>query len=187
MGSAKKRKASAKFVSQNVRGLKSDVRLDELFSYIVRMSVLAACIQETWRSDVESLQNEQCLLLLAGLPSNLQAGKRGSQGVGIVLNADGVEAWKAGGCELHNDLGARVIAVRLLLKDDTNRDVAVFLLSAYAPVSSAPDSVRDEYYDQLDECMQRKRHDDILVIGTDSNSSIGTVALNNEHNAGPVG
>ena len=160
-GSVKKRKASAKFVSQNVRGLKSDVRLDELFSYIVRMSVLAACVQEIWRSDVETLQNAQCLLLLAGLPSNLQAGKRGSQGVGIVLNAEGVK----------------------MLKDHTNTDVAVFLISAYAPVSSAPDSVLDEYYDRLDECMQRKRHDDILVIGTDSNSSIGTVVLNN----GPVG
>ena len=50
-GSAK-RNASIKFVSQNVRGLKSDVRLNELFSYMVRMSVVAACIQETWRSDV---------------------------------------------------------------------------------------------------------------------------------------
>ena len=185
MGSAKKN-ASIKFVSQNVRGLKSDVRLDELFSYMVRMSVVAACIQETWRSDVESLQNGQCLLLLAGLPSETQAGKRGSQGVGIALNGDGVEAWKAGGCELHSDLGARVIAARLLFKDRNNRDVAVFLVSAYAPVSSASDNIWDEYYEQLDKCMRRMRRGDVLIIGTDSNSSIGTnVTVGEQH--GPVG
>ena len=187
MGSATKRTARVKFVSQNVRGLKSDIRLDELFSYIVRMSVVAACIQETWRSDTELLQNDQCLLLLAGLPANVQHGKRGSQGVGIVLNANGVEAWKAGGCELHNDLGARVIAARLLFKDTNNRDVAVFIISAYAPVGSAPDTVWEDYYDRLDECIRRKRHNDLLVIGTDSNSSIGTHVSNDRYPTGPVG
>ena len=178
------------FVSQNLRGLKSDVRLDELFAYIVRMGIIAACVQETWRSDTESLQNGACLLLSAGLDAHLQAGKRGSQGVGIVLNADGVESWRAGGYELHNDLGARVIAVRLLLRDMSNRDVAVFLVSAYAPVGSEPDIVWDNYYNQLDKCIQRRRRDDILVIGTDSNSSVGTaISVNNHHNSyrGPVG
>lgn len=187
---ANKKTTSVTFVSQNLRGLKSDVRLDELFSYIVRMGIIAACVQETWRSDIESLQNGQCLLLAAGLEARLQAGKRGSQGVGIVLNTDGVDSWKAGGYELHNDLGARVIAVRLLLRDEANRDVGVFLVSAYAPVSSEPDNIWDEYYDQLDTCIQRRRRDDILVIGTDSNSSIGTsTSGDDQHNGhrGPVG
>ena len=61
-------------------------------------------MQETWRSDTESLQNGQSILLATGLEAHLQAGKRGSQGVCIVLNADRVESWKAGGYELHNDL-----------------------------------------------------------------------------------
>ena len=187
---ANKKSASVTFVSQNLRGLKSDVRLDELFAYIVRMGIIAACVQETWRSDTESLQNGACLLLSAGLDAHLQAGKRGSQGVGIVLNADGVESWRAGGYELHNDLGGRVIAVRLLLRDMSNRDVAVFLVSAYAPVGSEADIVWDNYYDQLDKCIQRRRRDDILVIGTDSNSSVGTaISVDNHHNSyrGPVG
>ena len=181
---ANKKNTSVTFASQNLRGLKSDVRLDELFAYIVRMGIIAACVQETWRSNVESLQNGQCLLLAAGLDAHLQAGKRGSQGVGIVLNADGVESWRAGGYELHNDLGARIIAVRLLLRDESNRDVAVFLVSAYAPVSSEPDNVWEDYYDRLDKCIQRRRRDDILIIGTDSNSSIGTSSIGHR---GPVG
>ena len=187
---ANKKNTSVTIVSQNLRGLKSDVRLDELFAYIVQFGILAACVQETWRSDNKSLQNGQCLLLAAGLDANAQAGKRGSQGVGIVLNASGVDAWRAGGYELHNDFGARIIAVRLLLRDIYKRDVAVFLVSAYAPVSSEPDSVWNEYYDQLDTCIQRRRQGDILVIGTDSNSSIGTMPTDRDQcirQHGPVG
>ena len=94
------------------------------------------------------------------------------------------------GYELHNDLGARVIGVRLLLRDNSNRDVGVFLVSAYAPVSSEPDNIWDNYYNQLDQCIQRRRRDDILIIGTDSNSSIGTaISVDDQHNSfrGPVG
>ena len=116
-------------VSQNVRGIKSEFRVQELFSHILRFGILAACLQETWRSYTESLQNSNCLLFLSGLKEDQQS-RRGSQGVGIVLSPQGVDAWKAGGCELHDDLGARVIAVRLLLKDDEDRDVGVFLISA---------------------------------------------------------
>ena len=114
------RKASVTIVSQNLRGLKSDARLDDFFCYVLLMGIIAACIQERCRFDVESLQNRQCMLLLADRGALAQAGKRGSQGVGITLSPDGVEAWKASGCELHNNLGARVIAVRLRLRDRAN-------------------------------------------------------------------
>ena len=131
MISTKKNKRNQKtvsIVSQNVRGLKSDCRLEELFSYILRFGIIAACVQETWRSGIESLENNNCFLLLAGIDEEQQS-RRGSQGVGIALSMQGVEAWRAGGCELHNDLGSRVIGVRLLLKDMDNRDVGVLLIS----------------------------------------------------------
>ena len=161
---ANKKNTSVILVSQNVRGLKSDARLEELFSYIIRMGIIGACLQETWRSGAETLKNGNCILLLAGQDPCIQLGKRGSQGVGIGLSPDGVEAWKAGGCELHNDLGARVIAIRLLLRDVANNDVGVFLVSAYAPVSSQADCVWEQYYNQLDRCIQRRQPNDILVI-----------------------
>ena len=66
-------------VSQNTRGIKTDFRLHELFSYILRLNILAACLQETWRTSNESLQNNNCILLLSGLDEDQQS-RRGSQG-----------------------------------------------------------------------------------------------------------
>ena len=67
--------------------------------------------------------------------------------------------------ELHNDFGACIIAIRLLLKDIHNKDVSVFLVSAYAPVGNAPDDVWNEHLDKLTTCIERKRKSDILIIG----------------------
>ena len=190
---ANKGDSFVRLVSQNVRGLKSDIRLDELFAYIVRLGVLATCVQETWRTGTEVLQNNGCMIMLAGQDSRLQVGNRGAQGVGIALNPCGVEAWKAGGCVLHNDFGPRMIAIRLLLRDSHKNNVGVFLVSAYAPVSSESDAVWDRYYDQLDTCISRRLANDILIIGTDSNASIGVKSsVNGTEGAnsgysGPVG
>ena len=48
------------------------------------------------------------------------------------------------------------------------------MVSAYAPVSTASDEEWQEYYDRLQECIDRRRSQDILLIGSDCNSSIGT-------------
>ena len=87
---------------------------------------------------------------------------RGSQGVAIVLSQEGVIAWKVACSELHNDSGARIIAIRLLLKDIHNKDVSVFLVFAYAPAGNAPDDVWNEYRTAS---IERKRKSDILIIG----------------------
>jgi len=63
------------------------------------------------------------------------------------------------------------MTLRLLFKD--NRDVAVFLVSAYAPVGNAPDEEWNVYLDNLSTCMNKKRKGDILIVGSDCNSSIG--------------
>ena len=152
---------SLKFITQNVRGLKSDSRIEELFSYINRSNVFASCIQETWRFGRENLQNGQCLLLTSGLEAEATS-KRGSQGVGIVLNATAVEAWKKAGCELHT-ISSRVMAVRLVLQDSRNKDLPLYLISAYAPVSNASEAIWESYYDELEECIQRKRTGDVHV------------------------
>ena len=156
------------------------MRLEELFAYIILMGIIATCLQETWRTGTEVLENSGSVLLLAGQDAALQTVKRGSQGVVIALNTAGVVAWRAGGCVLHNDFGGRLIAIRLLVRDLFNNDVGVFLVSAYAPVSSESDQVWELYYDQMDACIARKQPDDILIIGTDSNSSIGTKAEQSE-------
>ena len=75
----------------------------------------------------------------------------------------------------NNDFGSR-IAIRLLLKDIHNKDVCVFLVSEYAPVGNVPNDVCIEYLDKLTAYIKRKRKSDILIIGTDANSSMGTAS-----------
>ena len=65
------------------------------------------------------------------------------------------------------------MALRLLFKDSQHRDVGVFLISAYAVVGKAPENEWEDYFDKLTTCLRRKRNNDIIVIGTDCNSSMG--------------
>ena len=159
-------------VSQNLRGLKSDERLEELFAGIKDRNILAACLQETWRSGVGCLENGQCRLFHAGLDEDQQC-RRGSQGVAIVLGPQGVDAWRAAGSVVHSDLGARVIAARMIVQDIHKRDVGLFLISAYAPVGVADADEWTEFFASLNRCIARKRNDDVLLIGSDTNSSMG--------------
>lgn len=162
-------------VSQNLLGLKSEARLEEFFFSLRKRKLLAACIQETWRHGSEILDNRDCRLFLTGLKKDDMKSNRGEQGVGIALSGKGVAAWKDAGSVLHDDLGARVIAIRLNLKDVSSRSVPVFLVSAYCPVGDASTEIWDEFFSQLDACVARKEKEDLLVVGTDCNSSIGTM------------
>ena len=176
-----KRHCSVTIVSQNVRGLKSVERLEELFTALKRRNIFAACIQETWRTGTSTLEHGKSRLILAGLDPTAVRGNRGSQGVGIALSDSAVDSWKAAGSEIHTDLGARVAAIRLLTKDVRGKDVGIFLVSAYAPVGVAEQEVWDEFFDALDICLKRKKKDDVLLIGTDSNSSMGVVRQGGDH------
>ena len=98
---------------------------------------------------------------------------RGSQGVGIVLSTAASYSWRAAGSEIHNKYGGRVIAVRLLVQDSQCRNLYLFLVSAYAPVGNADQSIWEEYLRNLDNCINQKRTNDILIIGSDTNSSMG--------------
>ena len=169
---AKNKTITETVVSQNVRGLKSDARLDEFFTIVNARNILAACIQETWRSGFEITEYDQYRLITVGLDAVDQC-RRGSQGVGIALSARGTDAWKASGSVVHHDFGARVLAIRMILKDPHNRDVGLFLVSAYAPVRNADERVWDDYFNNLDRCIARKPTYDILLVGADTNSSMG--------------
>ena len=98
--------------------------------------------------------------------------RRGSQGVGFILNQEAIKAWKDGGCELHKT-SARIIAFRLLLEDQHKKTVGLFLVSAYAPVGVADETQWDAFLNDLEECVSKKRPDDLLLIGSDTNSSMG--------------
>lgn len=113
-----------------------------------------------WNAWKWSLQTD----LFQGVLWNIVNSDSGSQGVGVGARHKGVIAWKAIGSELHSDFGARIIAIWLVLKDIGNKDVSVFLLSAYAPVTNAPDNVWNEYLEKLIICIKQKCKSDTFMV-----------------------
>ena len=66
-----------------------------------------------------------------------------------------------------------LIALWLLSNNIQYRDVGVFLISANTHVGKTPENEWEDYFDKLTICLWRKRNNDIIVIGTDCNSSRG--------------
>jgi len=160
-----------KFVSANVQGMKNDHKCEEIVHAMSTQNIFAATLQETWRSGREQLSLRNYSFILNG--PETQSG-RGSTGVGIVLNPLALDAWKAASCELHNDLGPRIIAIRLCLPTvHSSSPIGIFLISCYAPISTDSEENWTSYYTNLSECISRKINSDLLVIGSDCNASIG--------------
>ena len=68
----------------------------------------------------------------------------------------------------------------LQVRDCQKRDVFIFLVSAYSHVGNADQGMWDTFLDSLDTCLSRMEHNDILVIGADTNSSMG-VSVPDDH------
>ena len=158
--------------TQNLRGLKSTARLAELFDSFRRRHVFAACVQETWRVDKDDLHDGGCALVSVGL-TDAEQSRRGSQGVGVLLSCAGLAAWKKANHEEHRDLGARVMALRLVVRAPDGTEKGLFLVSAYAPIRCSSAGEWEDFFTKLDECCARKHAEDVLLIGLDSNSSVG--------------
>ena len=102
----------------------------------------------------------------------MQSSNRGYEGVAIALSTNAIDCWNAAGCEVHR-ISFIIIAVRLLLTDRNPNDVGVFIILSYAPIGVASDIEWENFFDGLDECISKKKPKDILVIGSDTNSSMG--------------
>ena len=173
-------------LSQNVRGIKFPEQLEMLVHAFSRRGLFAACLQETWREGSEQLLLDGVRIISIG--PEKQTG-RGSQGVAIALGQEGFECWKAAGFELHNNFGARLIAMRLIVSDCKNNEVGLYIISAYAPVGNDDDVIWEQYLTDLNQCISRKRAGDMLIIGTDTNASFGRKAKGDtrEKNVGLFG
>jgi len=144
---AKLRRDLRRLVSQNCRGLKTTGHVSELIAVLRRRRVFAACLQETWREGAEELLEEGWLFV--GSAPAAQRG-RGSMGVGIMLSPLAAKALDT----RHDDLGPRVVAVRLLAAADPRarrgsqpaQPLGIFLVSGYAPQSTADEDDWDAYY-----------------------------------------
>ena len=125
------------------------------------------------KGDSIELSND-CTFLLHGIPQEVDTGRRGKGGVGIALNKLATHSWKKAGSLIITDFGPRIIATRLKVFDQKNNPCFVFLISAYAPIGVANQLIWDRFLDNLQNCIDAKHDTDILVIGCDTNSSIGT-------------
>ena len=189
--------------SQNIRGLKkknliNEDKLGEICHQISSHKIFAACLQETWLSNNFDIDIDNYKFLHAGLEPQDNS-RRGSQGVAIVLNPEACKAWENANYTVHR-FGARIIAARLTFNPTnqqpnipTNRSTnqsasqnssnnpstpkGIFIISAYAPQSIHDASTWDNFFDNLNACIQMKDKNDILFIGSDTNSSIGTLGI----------
>ena len=166
-----RKKASIQMFSQNCRGMKSRDRELEFWDGFRRRNAFAACLQETWREDVGVTEERGFGTLVWGSP-DAQKG-RGSAGVAIALSPVAANAWESGGCKVFQAGNGRVVGVRLLMKDGDDREVPLFLISAYAPVGTDPQEKWDMFFDSLDAVMQKSSVADFLMVGMDANSSMG--------------
>ena len=119
------------------------------------------------------LEQDDYTFIHQGLKPETNRSKRGKEGVAIVLSKEALKAWNATGKTLLNEFGSRILAIRLACKDLRDNDICIFLISAYAPVSAAKDTVWKNFLSNLENCIRRKPKDDILLIGCDCNSSLG--------------
>ncbi|XP_066928501.1 craniofacial development protein 2-like [Clytia hemisphaerica] len=159
-------------LSQNALGLKSDDRINEITLMLHKRNIFICCIQENLENRGQRILTVIMDINFCYLAKKFKQNNRGSLGVGIILSPNAHNAWKAAGCEIHR-FSARIIAVRLTMVDIDNRDIGLFVVSAYAPVGVAPETEWDNFFNDLDACISKKLPNDIIIIGSDTNSSIG--------------
>ena len=170
----KKRHPTQLIFQQNCRGLKTDGLLTELVDALNIRKGFALGVQETWRTGTEQFEIDKYTFLGVGPPEQLS--RRGSCGTGIILSPEATSAWKAAAGTSPNlfcDFGPRIIALRMLVFDEHQKPLYLFMISAYAPVSTAPDAEHDEFELLLDAALSKRQPGDVLILCADINASIG--------------
>jgi hypothetical protein len=119
--------------------------------------------------------------------------KRGALGVAIFLSSEARKAWERAGSNILY-FGPMFLATRLRLHGTSRRrPLTLLLVSAYAPDSGKPQAEHEEYADALRRCFVACSRD-ILVVGTDTNSTLGVRSRHDDadssyrdHVRGPFG
>jgi hypothetical protein len=137
--------------------------------------------QETWSDNDTDLEIDNTIFFSHGAQPN----NRTRGGVGIVLSPLAVQAWKLAGqpepIRPGKIAGAtRIMAIELHFRDNANKTVKLFAISAYLPCSSYN---KDEYevtLAELDKVIKKCPEDATPIIGGDFNASIGTADADDE-------
>ena len=172
------REAELKFQSQNTCGLKED-KLQESFNIMRHFGLDVLFAQETWRlttNDTDLRDYDGHLVIEHGL--TLKRCRRGSLGLATILNGRCRAAFERAGYQ-KLIFGERIMATRLLFRDDKGQKVRFYLVNAYAPYDAGTVKSRkliEAYYEELRSCLKMKEKDEILIGATDANASMGTRA-----------
>ncbi len=76
-----------------------------------------------------------------------------------------------------------MLATRLRVSDPRGVEVTIFLVSAYAPVSSAPAAERGAYARCLQECIDTCAKGEVIVVSMDANASPGVRSRHDDPHA----
>ena len=171
-----------KCITQNVLGISKLGKIEELCQNIIEKKFLFAMIQETWRFGKDEFNLHGCKFLHSGLdppsPSTpIRRGRPGKEGVAIILSKQAIKAWDNANNFIYRH-NARIISARLVFTpvNPNDKPIGIYIISAYAP-SSQSSSI--SYLNELRICINKKDKDDILILGSDTNCSMGTKTSSN--------
>ena len=174
-----------KLFSQNARGLKSEEKLEEATTKLLKGDYFVGAFQETRKTGSGQIESQGVLLIYHGLDEAQQCA-RGKGGVGLMLSGDARAAWTLAGADVMT-FGPRIVAVRLHIKDAKGKLVKLFVVSAYAPIGAAPAAERNAYFDNLERCFAACGSGEVLIVLTDANASMGVRQTRNCKVLGPHG
>lgn len=169
------REAELKFQSQNSCGLRAD-KLQESLTIMRHFGLDLLLLQETWRlttNDNDLWDHDDYLVVEHGL--SVKRCKRGSLGLATVLNGRCRAAFERAGYQ-KTTFGDRIMALRLMFRDDRGQKLLFYVVNAYAPYDAGTSKSRrllERYYDDLRDCLDARSAGEILVMATDANASMG--------------
>ncbi|XP_021846821.1 uncharacterized protein [Spinacia oleracea] len=134
-------------------------RLVEVVEVMRRRRINILCLQETkW------IGNKAREIAPWGYKLWYSGKTRGSNGVGILIDQEYID--DVVDVSRKSD---RIMSIKLVIGDEV-----VTIVSAYAPQAGLDDSTREEFWEDLEEVVQRVPRSEKLIIGGDLNGHVGS-------------
>ena len=170
-----------------------DRKLDLVVRELKRYRVSVAGIQESkwFGSDVWNVGEYIFLHSGRPLPNASESAAR-NEGVGIVLDKMATEAWKSAG-EVWEAVSSRIVMARLMLsrsegrKQHAKHKIYVSVVCAYAPTAKAPPGIKQKFYSDLQDTIDKIPQNDILLMLGDFNVRVGVLELGSNAWRGVLG
>lgn len=156
------------------------------------LSIDICCLSETRLQDassVSTLRSPSCdpgATFSLRLSGDNAASSVGQAGVGIALSPRAEAAlidWIP--------VNSRMCAIRLAGSFKASRsrgdNRCLFIIAAYAPTNCSADSLKDDFYRQLNELLRHRRSTDTVVLAGDLNAQVGKLTNDEFHLGGQHG